>query len=130
MTDEIDIGDVDIDNSKIEVNEEWLTSKDLKSTIKTKIEAGDYDVTAYATALKKLENTLKALEDVELRVPVAILNAYKDLASDDSATVESTLRKGLTEYLRYHNKLKPLEDIESEDENKGSVKGKGKKKSK
>lgn len=126
MVDEVEIGEVDIDGSKIEVNAEWMTSKDLKSTIKTRIESGDYDVTGYATALKKLENTLKALEDVELRVPVSVLNAYKNIADDSSSSVESCLRKGLTEYLRYHNKLKPLEEADAD----SGKRGKSQKKSK
>ena len=124
------IGEVNLDNSSIEINSEWMTQKELKSAIKSRIDSGDYDVTLYADALKKLEKALKTLEDVQLRMPINVLNAYKDLAKDTSSSIESCLRKGVTEYLRYHDKLKPLDDVWEVETGPSGKKSKNKRRSK
>jgi hypothetical protein len=100
MSEKVSVGDVDLEKSSIEINKKWLTSKELKSQIKTKIEGGDYDVTIYANALKKLEGTLKSIEEVQLRMPVSVIKAYRDLADDKSISLESCLREGVVEYLK------------------------------
>ena len=129
MTDELEIGEVDIDGSSIELDSKWHTTDELKSTIKTKIESGDYDVTLYANALKKLESTLNAIEEVQVRVPVSVLSAYKDLAKGSSTSVESCMRAGITEYLKQHDKLKPLDEGDATPSKSGKKKSKGKRKS-
>ncbi|UCH88013.1 MAG: hypothetical protein JSV49_07005 [Thermoplasmata archaeon] len=124
MSNKNPIGEVDLDKSSIEIGKEWMTTKELKSTIKTKIETGDFDVTLYAKALKKLESTLKSLEEVQLRMPVNVLNAYKNMADDESTSVESCLRKGVIEYLKHHDKLQPMDLEDDEDTGKKPTKGK------
>ena len=69
---------------------------------------------------KKLEKTLKNLEEVQLRMPVNVLNAYKDLAKNSSMTVESCLRQGVMEYLRHHDKLQPEDESSDESSEKKS----------
>ena len=114
------IGEVDLDNSSIEINNEMMTTKELKSTIKSKIENGDFDVTLYANALKKLEKVLNNIEEVQLVLPLNVLNEYKSLAKKSSSTVESALRKGVTEYLIHHDKLEPEKDEDVAESSKGS----------
>jgi hypothetical protein len=129
MTDEYEIGEVDIDGSRIEIDKKWHTTDELKTTIKSKIETGDYDVTLYANALKKLEITLNAIEEVQVRVPVSVLSAYQDLAKGSSTTVESCMRAGITEYLKHHDKLKPLDENAVPSSKNEKKKSRGKKKS-
>ena len=118
------IGEVDLDKSSIEIDSEWMTSKQLKSTIKDKIESGDYDVTMYANALKKLEKTLSSIEEVQLRMPMNVLKAYKNMAEDKDMSVESCLRKGVEEYLRSQDRLPSSDDDEERETKSGKKKSK------
>jgi hypothetical protein len=120
------IGEVDLDKSTIEIDKESMDVGQLKKTIKSHIESGDYDVTLYATALKKLEKTLKTLEEVQLRLPVNVLTEYRKLAKSNSISIESCLRKGVTEYLQHNNKLQSLMEDEDDEEDMPK-KGSGKK---
>lgn len=112
MSDDNLIGEVDLDKSSIEVNNEWKTTEDLKALIKSQIESGDFDVTLYADALKKLEKTLKTLRKVKVRMPISVLNGYKEMADDTSKSLESCLRIGVTKYLEHHDKLKLSKDAD------------------
>jgi hypothetical protein len=63
-------------------------------------------------------------------MPVSILSAYQDLAEESSSTVESRMREGVTEFLKHHDRLKPLEEHKKSKPKSRNKKTKGKRKSK
>lgn len=124
---------MDLDEGRIFVDGEWLSTEELKYAIKTKISSDDFDVEHLAHAMKTLEKIMEESTMIEIRVTETLQSSLKKMSDDIGESVGSIVRKALEGYLGGEitapEPEEKSEDDEEENKSKGK-KGRGKKKDK
>jgi len=85
------MGKIDLQNSKIKFEDEWLSSDELSNMIQGKMQSGDMKFTNLASALEKLNVALENAHQLETKI-LLLQEDYEKLkklggGDDDSACV-------------------------------------------
>jgi hypothetical protein len=113
---------IDLQNSKIKFEGEWLSSDELSNMIQGKIESGDMKFSDLASALEKLNVALENAHQLETKI-LLLQEDYEKLKmlgdDDDSACV----RKAVMAYIGgdTQTELDDAPDSESEGKKKKRV---------
>ncbi|MCA9540568.1 MAG: hypothetical protein KC620_16825 [Myxococcales bacterium] len=91
--------ELDIDRERIHMDDEWLSREDLTARITEKVKSGDYRVARLSMALEQLEETLKNISAVELKVTPEVLSTYRRMAEFEERPLAMVLRRALVHYL-------------------------------
>ncbi len=92
---EYSMDNINIEESKILIEEKWLTLNELKKNIKNKINADDYNINHLATAVQELSEALDNITQVKLTLHVDIIDSFKEVATNNDSTFENALRDAL-----------------------------------
>ena len=68
---------IDLDEMKIDIDDNWYTSDELKKMIKEKIDAGEYDLNEYTEALKRLDNVVKDFQDLNIKISKDVIESFE-----------------------------------------------------
>jgi len=103
--------DLNIDRECILFDGEWLSTDDLTTRIKEKINAGDFRVARHSMALQQLEETLANISAVEIKLTPEVLDTYQQLADFEERSVALVLRRALVYYLGSEDAAKRLYEM-------------------
>jgi hypothetical protein len=90
---------VDLDAERVLLDGQWWSAAELSSTMRARIEAGDFRVAPLATALERLEDALSKTVAVSVRVPPELHETFTRIAEVEAVPVTSVLRRALVLYL-------------------------------
>ena len=86
---------INIEESKINVEEKWYSLNELKNNVKNKINSDDFNVIPLISAVQELSTALDNITQVKLTLHNDLINNYKEFASNSGTTFESVLRDAL-----------------------------------
>ncbi len=86
---------INIEESKILLDEKWYSLDELKTQIKNKVNSNDFDVIPLANAIQELSQALNNITSVKLTLHVDLIKSYKELAQNSGTTFENILRSAL-----------------------------------
>jgi hypothetical protein len=86
---------INIEESKILLQDKWFTLNELKSNIKDKVNNDDFNVIPIASAIQELQEALDNITQTKLTLHVDLIASYKDVAKNSETTFENALREGL-----------------------------------
>jgi len=89
--------EINLDESKINVDGQWLTAEDLTQQIQEKIEAGDLTITRLAKALESLSQAIENSHALEIRL-VLTNNEYQRFRSKGGEDDRESIRKAILSY--------------------------------
>ena len=92
---------INIEESKILVDNKWFTLNELKTNIKNKVNSDDFNVANLTNAVLELEEALKNVSQVKLTLHVDLIKYFKELATSSGTTFENTLRDALISQVDY-----------------------------
>lgn len=108
---------IDLDDKKIQIDEEWYGSKELKSKIKEMIDAGEYEINKYADSLKRLESVIKDFKEIKVKIPITLIESYEKMAEEEGKNIDHFYRMALAAYIDGGAPApKPKDDEEPEEE--------------
>jgi hypothetical protein len=87
---------INIEESKILVNDKWYSLNELKSEVKNKVNSDDFNVIPLIAGFQDLASALENITEVKLTLHNDLINSYTDLAQNAGMTFESMLRKALS----------------------------------
>jgi ribosomal protein S27E len=89
------MGEINLDEAKINVNGDWFSAEDLANSIQEKMKAGDMKFSGLASALEELNKTMEDSQAIEIRL-VLPKEEYKKLkalgGSDDRESVRKAIK--------------------------------------
>lgn len=86
---------INIEESKILVQDKWYKLNELKNNIKDKVNSDDFNIIQLASAIQELQEALDNITQVKLTIRVALIDTYKQLAKDSGTKFENALRDAL-----------------------------------
>ena len=91
--------EINIDNEKIRVSDEWLTVAEISDRIKRKVEAGDYRVAQLSMALEQLETTLQSIQTLSVKLTPEVKSALDTIAEFEEEPLQVVVRRALVHYV-------------------------------
>lgn len=92
---EYSLENINIEESKILVEDKWYTLNELKTNVKNKINSDDFDVIQLVTAVQELSTVMDNITQVKLKLHNDLINSFKELAANSGSTFEKALRDAL-----------------------------------
>jgi hypothetical protein len=86
---------INIEESKILVQDKWYALNELKNTIKDKVSNDNFDVIQLASAIQELQEALDNISQLKLTLHVELMESFKELATNSGSTFENVLRDAL-----------------------------------
>jgi hypothetical protein len=86
---------INIEESKILVQDKWHSLNELKSNIKDKVNNDNFNVIQLISALQELQEALNNITQVKLTLHVDLISSYKELSNNSGTTFENVLRDAL-----------------------------------
>ena len=119
---------INIEESKILVQDKWYTLNELKTTIKDKVNKDDFNVVQLASAIQELQEAIDSITQVKLSLHVVLIDSYKEQAKKAEKTFENVLRDALITRVDFGvtNNMKFIPGMPKEEEIKAKKKGKEK----
>jgi hypothetical protein len=90
---------IDLDLEAVELDGRWLTREQLASLIKSKLEAGDYNISRQGDALEQLTHTLADLRPITIPLTREAADAVSKAATKQGKTEASIVREALMAHL-------------------------------
>ncbi len=92
---------INIEETKILVQDKWYSLIELKNNIKNKVNNDDFNVIQLASALQELQEALNNITQVKLTLHVDLITSYKEIANNSGKTFEKALREALINRVEY-----------------------------
>ena len=103
--------EINLDDAKIKIDGEWLSSKDLADQIEKKIQAGDMKFSHLATALEALNKAIESSHIIEVKLTISRqdYNRLKALGGEDD---QEAVRKATLSFIKGLEQPEPLPHVE------------------
>lgn len=86
---------INIEESKIMVEDKWLSLNELKSTVKSKVNSDDFAVIPLINSIQELSIALDNITQVKLTLHVETIKSFKDIEHESGTRFENLLRDAL-----------------------------------
>jgi hypothetical protein len=86
---------INIEESKILVQDKWYALNELKNTIKEKVNNDNFDVIQLASSIQELQEALDNITQLKLTLHVELMESFKEIATNSESTFENVLRDAL-----------------------------------
>lgn len=106
---------IDLEEGKIRVNDDWLTEDEIRYAIKMKVSSDDYNVADLASALKTLITEMNKSTVLKIRLPKEMAEEFEKLSNNEGETVESMLRNLIMEYINSEEEESEIVEAEGEE---------------
>jgi hypothetical protein len=90
---------IDLEEGKIKVGNEWLTEDEIRYAIKMKVESDDYNVADLAVALKTLIEEMNKSTVLRVRVQKEMAEEFERISQETGESPETMFRILLLEYI-------------------------------
>ena len=98
--------DINLDDAKIEIDGEWLSTEDLASKIEEKIQAGDMKFSHLAAALEELNKALENSHIIEVKLAISNQD-YEKLKTLGGEDDQAAVRKAALSFIKGHKQPEP-----------------------
>lgn len=106
--------EVDLDAESIWFGEAWRTREDLANEIKTKLEAGDYQIAQPSQAIELLNQALSQMQVLSLRLPREMAEALETVGQETGRTSGSIIRQLIEAWLNPEEEEAAPEEVQGE----------------
>ena len=93
------IFEINFDDKKIQVENQWYTAEDLSRKIQQKLAAGDYIISAYSDALERLVAVVHSAREMKVEVTREMAESYEAIAAARGEPLQKVVREVLMNYL-------------------------------
>ena len=111
------MNEIDLQNAKINLEGEWLSSEDLMNKIQEKMQAGDMKFSNYAAALEELDMALENSHTIEAKI-FLLKEDYEKLKTlggeDDSASVRKAIMAFIESDAQKEASMEPATELEAQ----------------
>ena len=111
-------GQIDLDESRIFINGEWLSEEELKYSIKTKVSSDDFDIAPIAMSLKTLAKAIENSREMKVRLSSDMAEQLETYAKKKGETPGSVIRDAVIAFMGGEISVPKKEEKEEEPEEK------------
>jgi hypothetical protein len=104
--------EINLDDAKIKIDGEWLSTKDLARKIEEKIQAGDMKFSHLATALEELNKAIENSHTIEIKLAISNQD-YEKLKALGGEDDREAVRKATLSFIKGHKQPEPPLSVEA-----------------
>ncbi len=95
---EREMKDINLEESKIKINEQWFSTDEIAEEIQKKIQSGDMKIAEYASALEKLTVAIESSHVLEVKIAIT-KDEYSKLKALGKGDDKECIRKAIRTFI-------------------------------
>ncbi|MFC1812181.1 hypothetical protein ACFL03_05770 [Thermodesulfobacteriota bacterium] len=104
--------EINLDDAKIKIDGEWLSTEDLARKIEEKIQAGDLKISHLATALEELNKAIENSHTIEIKLAISNQD-YEKLKALGGENDREAVRKATLSFIKGHKQIEQPLSVET-----------------
>jgi hypothetical protein len=101
------MNEINLDDAKIMINGEWLSTEDLARRIEERMQAGDMKISHLATALEALNQAIENSHTIEVKIAISKQD-YEKLRALGGADDREAVRKATLSFIKGEQPTEPF----------------------